>query len=126
MSSGWKPATQVTAVELKTDAGTNYVGSILLTLALLPVLQQSPKKEHPAKVVYLSTLLASTSLLPSLGPHATVAASYASSKIAANLWFRKLALEIQSGLAGVGRDGGWCIGMIHPGALPLLSVSREI
>jgi NAD(P)-dependent dehydrogenase (short-subunit alcohol dehydrogenase family) len=109
---GEKTATQVTAAGLRADIDTNYIGTVLTTLALLPLLQSSPTKA-PARVIYISTLLASHSLASSLGDFASVMPGYSASKSAGNMWFQKLALEITDG--GLAREGGWIITMIHPG-----------
>lgn len=114
MSSGWKAASQVSAAELRTDANTNYIATALTVLAFLQLLQASPDEGRPAKIIYISTLLASASLLPTLGKWAPVAASYSASKAAAAMYLRKLAGEIADGSAGVGREGGWTIGMVRP------------
>jgi NAD(P)-dependent dehydrogenase (short-subunit alcohol dehydrogenase family) len=114
MSSGWKAASKVSAAELRTDSDTNYIATALTTLAFLPLLQASPATTAPAKVIHISSLLASASLLPTLGKWASVAACYSASKVAAVMWLRKLASEIADGSAGVGREGGWVVGMVRP------------
>ncbi|CDZ97350.1 Predicted short chain-type dehydrogenase [Phaffia rhodozyma] len=113
MSSGWKPATRVSIEELELDTKTNYHGPILLTIALLPILTLSPPKPQTAKVLVISSLMGSTGALDKTGDYA---ACYSSTKVAVNMWFRKLAIEIATGAAGVdARNGGWCIGCLHPG-----------
>jgi NAD(P)-dependent dehydrogenase (short-subunit alcohol dehydrogenase family) len=112
--SGAKTATQVTAAGLRADIDSNYIGTALTTLAFLPLLQSSPSKA-PAKVIYMSTIVASHSLTPSLGGFASAMPGYSASKSAGNMWFQKLALEITGG--ALAREGGWIITMLHPGVV---------
>jgi NAD(P)-dependent dehydrogenase (short-subunit alcohol dehydrogenase family) len=111
-SGGEKTATQVTAAGLRADIDSNYIGTVLTTLAFLPLLQSSPTKA-PAKVIYMSTLMASHSLVSTLGDFAGAMPGYSASKSAGNMWFQKLALEITGG--ALAREGGWIITMLHPG-----------
>ena len=60
----------------------------------------------------LSSILGSAGGMTSLGPYAHFASGYSASKAAANMWYRKLALEFQNGSAEKPRDGGWAVGLV--------------
>lgn len=115
MVAGFGQATDDTLYSLKKDIETNYYGSVLVTLAFMPLLKSSPKS-GPVKIVYISTKMASLSIVPSLPLGLNIGgSSYSSSKAAANMWFRKLAVQISEGSSGLDRPGGTLVALIHPG-----------
>lgn len=91
----------------------NYTGAALTTLALLPLLRDSPKKE-PAKIVIVSSALGSAGVLPHLPDNfKAFAAGYSASKVAINMWARKLAFALAAG-SEMPREGGWAVAIVSP------------
>ena len=124
-SAGNTGALDYTSDFLRQDIEANYIGAILTTIAFVPLLQSSPKKA-PAKILLLSSILGSAGSMNSLGPYAHISSGYAASKAAANMWYRKLALEFESGSAEKPRDGGWAVVLVSAVPPPLNTLDPEL
>lgn len=107
----------LTARHLRDDMNVNFVGSALVTIAFVPLLQKSQQANRPAKILFISSASGSAGLLPKFAADfGGLATAYASSKSAANHFFRKLALELADGgsaAAEVPRAGGWAVGLVR-------------
>lgn len=97
----------------------NYIGAALTMLALLSLLQSSPKR-GPAKIVIISSALGSAGILQYLpdGFKALVA-GYSASKAAINMWARKAAYALAAG-EEYPREGGWAVAIVSPCAVDAL------
>ena len=111
-SSGKANALQQTAETLRKEMDANYIGAILTTIALIPLLQLSPKKA-PAKIMIMSSMLGSAGLLAELGSWKAASSGYSASKAAISMWARKLAYDLASDESiGFPREGGWAVGLV--------------
>lgn len=115
VSTGGPTSASGDALEnLQADAMINFVGVALITVALLPLLKTS-LVNGPARILNVSTLLASSSWFTKIGDFAKMAPSYSASKAAGTMWMRKLAEELKTPSPALEREGGWLITQIHPG-----------
>lgn len=109
-----------TPSDLLTDTLVNFHAPILLTQALMPLLSRpypTPSSSlAPLRKIYvLSSILGSMDSFPEMKGYS---AAYSATKVAVDMWVRKLSWELANRSPNDGEEGkvgGWVVGSIHPG-----------
>ncbi|KAL7409414.1 hypothetical protein BDY24DRAFT_403371, partial [Mrakia frigida] len=115
MSGGFGLASQITPQDLHLDTVVNFHAPILLTQALFPLLSRPPPSPSTLRKIFvLSSILGS---MDSFDEMKGYSAAYSATKVAVDMWVRKLAWELDHAEEGSERrnEGGWVVGSLHPG-----------